>query len=171
MRPVSNLAFYLLLIESSLAIFENPFLLRSLFGKLFQIESKIREINVGIDDRNVQILLEKVSTFRNEIDVASKVAGYAKDSKADGYIGKDVLWYGRNTQFRSFQLRGKGAKGQLISKANCQAVNSSNERMNEFVFTTVQRVLVCFSEEIEDSKKVFRNYLTFSEKCQLNKLH
>ena len=99
MRPVSNLAFYLLLIESSLAIFENPFLIRSLFGKLFQIESKIREINVAIDDRNVQILLEKVTTFRNEIDVASKVAGYAKDSKADGYLGKDFFRYRRNTQF------------------------------------------------------------------------
>ena len=36
-------------------------------------------------------------------------------------------------------------KGQLISKANCQAVNSSK-----------------FLEEIEDSKKAFRNYLTFS---------
>ena len=104
MRPVSNLAFYLLLIESSLAIFENPFLIRSLFGKLFQIESKIREINANqrestIDDRNVQILLEKVTTFRNEIDAASKVAGYAKDSKADGYLGKDFFRYGRNTQF------------------------------------------------------------------------
>ena len=26
-------------------------------------------------------------------------------------------------------------KGQLILKANCQAVNSSKKRMNEFVFT------------------------------------
>ena len=29
-----------------------------------------------------------------------------------------------------------GFKGQLISKANCQAVNSTKKRMNEFVFTT-----------------------------------
>ena len=28
------------------------------------------------------------------------------------------------------------AKGQLISKANCQAEDSSKKRMNEFVFTT-----------------------------------
>ena len=27
-------------------------------------------------------------------------------------------------------------KGQLISKANCQAMNSSKKRTNEFVFTT-----------------------------------
>ena len=52
-------------------------------------------------------------------------------------------------------------KGQLISKANCQAMNSSKKGTNEFVFTTMQRVFVCFLEEIEDSKKAFRNYLTF----------
>ena len=53
------------------------------------------------------------------------------------------------------------AKGQLISKANCQAVNSSKNRTNEFVFTTMRRVFVRFLEEIEDTKKTFRNYLTF----------
>ena len=52
-------------------------------------------------------------------------------------------------------------KGQLISKANCQAVNSSKKRTNEFIFTSMQRFFVCFSEEIEDSEKAFRNYLTF----------
>ena len=53
------------------------------------------------------------------------------------------------------------SKGQLISKANCQAVNSSKKRMNEFVFTSMRRVFVRFLEEIEDSEKTFRNYLTF----------
>ena len=53
-------------------------------------------------------------------------------------------------------------KGQLISKANYQALNSSKKRTNEFVFTTMRRVFVRFLEEIEDSKKAFRNYLTFS---------
>ena len=52
-------------------------------------------------------------------------------------------------------------KGQLISKANCQAVNSSKKRTNEFVFTSMRRVFVRLMEEIEDSKKAFRNYLTF----------
>ena len=52
-------------------------------------------------------------------------------------------------------------KGQLISKANRQAVNSSKKRTNEFVFTTMRRVFVRFSEEIEDTQKTFRNYLTF----------
>ena len=58
------------------------------------------------------------------------------------------------------------SKGQLISKANCQAVNSSKKRTNEFVFTTMRRVFVRFLEEIEDSKKAFRNYLTFSRVLQ-----
>ena len=46
-------------------------------------------------------------------------------------------------------------KGHLISKANCQAVNSSKKRTNEFVFTTMRRVFVHFLEEIEVNKKHF----------------
>ena len=46
-------------------------------------------------------------------------------------------------------------KGQLISKANYQAMNSSKKRMFEFVF--MRRVFVGFLEEIEDTKKTFRN--------------
>ena len=53
-------------------------------------------------------------------------------------------------------------KDQLISKANCRAVNSSKKRTNEFVFTSMRCVFVCFLEEIEDSIKAFRNYLTFN---------
>ena len=52
-------------------------------------------------------------------------------------------------------------KAQLILKANCQAVNSSKKRTNEFVFTSMRRVFIRFLEEIEDSKKAFRYYLTF----------
>ena len=51
-------------------------------------------------------------------------------------------------------------KGQLISKTNCQAVNSSKKRTNEFVFTTMRRVFVHFLEEIEDTKKTFGNVKT-----------
>ena len=46
-------------------------------------------------------------------------------------------------------------KGQLISKANSQAVNSSKKRTNEFVLTTMRRVFFHFLEEIEDTKKTF----------------
>ena len=52
-------------------------------------------------------------------------------------------------------------KGQLISNAICQAVNSSKKWTNEFIFTTMRCVFVRFLEEIEDSKEAFRNYLTF----------
>ena len=47
-------------------------------------------------------------------------------------------------------------KGQLISKAN-----SSKKQTNEFIFTSMRPVFVCFLEEIEDSKEAFRNYLAF----------
>ena len=46
-------------------------------------------------------------------------------------------------------------KGQLILKANCQALNFSKKRANKFVLTTMPHILVCFLEEIEDTKKSF----------------
>ena len=53
-------------------------------------------------------------------------------------------------------------KGQLISNANCQSLNSSKNQTNEFVFTSMRRVFVRFLEEIEDSTETFWNYLTFN---------
>ena len=49
-----------------------------------------------------------------------------------------------------------------FSAANCQVVNSYKKRTNEFVFTTMQHVFIRFWEEIEGTKKTFRNHLTFS---------
>jgi hypothetical protein len=46
-------------------------------------------------------------------------------------------------------------KGQLISKANCQAEDSSKKRTNEFVFTSMRRVFVRFFEESSARKKRF----------------
>ena len=46
-------------------------------------------------------------------------------------------------------------EGQLISKANCQVVNSSKKQTNEFIFTTMRRVFIRFLEEIENNKKNF----------------
>ena len=43
-------------------------------------------------------------------------------------------------------------------------MNSSKERTNEFVFTSMQRVFIRFLEEIEDARQAFRNYLTFRNK-------
>ena len=53
-------------------------------------------------------------------------------------------------------------KGQLISKTNCHAMDSSKKRTNEFVFTTMRRVFVRFLEESLGLTICFRNYLTFS---------
>ena len=53
-------------------------------------------------------------------------------------------------------------KGQLILKANCQAVNYSKKRTNEFIFSAKWHVSAHFLEEIEDSKKAFQNHLIFS---------
>ena len=55
-------------------------------------------------------------------------------------------------------------KGQLISKANCQVVNSSKKRTNEFVFTTMWRVFVRFWKKLKTHKKTFCNQLTFSKR-------
>ena len=52
-------------------------------------------------------------------------------------------------------------KSQLISKTNCQAEDSFEKRMNEFVFTSMRRVFVRFLEESSARKKTFRDYLTF----------
>ena len=46
-------------------------------------------------------------------------------------------------------------KGQLISKADCQAEDSSKKRTNEFVFTSMRRVFVRFLEESSARKKRF----------------
>ena len=44
-------------------------------------------------------------------------------------------------------------KGQLISKANCQAEDSSKKQTNGFVFTSMRRVFVRFFEESLARKK------------------
>ena len=54
-------------------------------------------------------------------------------------------------------------KGQLISKANCQAEDSSKKRTNEFIFTSMRRVFVRFLGESSARKKSFWDYLTFSD--------
>ena len=43
-------------------------------------------------------------------------------------------------------------KGQLISKANCQAMNSSKKQTNEFIFTTMRRIFLYFLEEVKYQK-------------------
>ena len=46
-------------------------------------------------------------------------------------------------------------KGQLISKANYQAVNFSKKRTNEFIFTTMRHVFVHFWKKLKSTKRHF----------------
>ena len=50
-----------------------------------------------------------------------------------------------------------GSKGQTKSKLFFQADVSSKKRTHEFNFTTMRLIFVRFLEEIEDTKKTFRN--------------
>ena len=59
--------------------------------------------------------------------------------------------------FWGIGLRHMCTNGQLILKANCQVANSSKRRTNYYYATCFH----LFLEEIEDTKKTFRNYLTF----------
>ena len=63
-------------------------------------------------------------------------------------------------------LGGPTDKGQIISKLLLVSSDSSKKQTNEFVFfcLTVLKtnLFVRFLEESEDTKKPFRNYLTFS---------
>ena len=52
-------------------------------------------------------------------------------------------------------------KGQLISKANCQAVNSSKKQTNEFVLLLCDVFSFVFGRNWRNQKN-FWNYLTFS---------
>ena len=54
-----------------------------------------------------------------------------------------------------FHLQFDAIKGQLISKANCQAEDSPKKRTNEFVFTSMRRVFVRFLGESSARKKRF----------------
>ena len=63
----------LILVKTNVAIFENPFQIRNLFGYVLEIGSKIVELR--IDDENVNTLLKKISTFRHEIEEASTSIG------------------------------------------------------------------------------------------------
>ena len=47
------------------------------------------------------------------------------------------------------------SKGQLISKANCQAVNSSKKWTNEFVLLVCDVFLFVFWKKLKTSKKLF----------------
>ena len=53
-------------------------------------------------------------------------------------------------------------KGQIISKGLLVSSNSPKKQTNKFVFITTTNSFVCFLGEFEDTKKSFRNCLTFT---------
>ena len=53
-------------------------------------------------------------------------------------------------------------KGQIISKGLLVSSNSPKKRTNEFIITTKTNQSVRYLGEFEDTKKSFRNYLTFT---------
>ena len=67
----------------------------------------------------------------------------------------DFLW--PLTSRGHFFSKWANSKGQLILKWFLGSSISSKKRMNEFVFTSMRHVFVCFLEEIHDPKKPFRN--------------
>ena len=90
MNSVFKLFVYLEVLKSAIAIHENPFKLLHLFQKIFEIDSKLSEIK-PIKDDNIIIFHEKVSRFHQEIEVASKAAGFEKcilPPNAKGYLGQ-----------------------------------------------------------------------------------
>ena len=63
------------------------------------------------------------------------------------------------------------SKGQIISKGLLVSSNSPKEWINKFVSTTTRNSFICFFGEFEDTKKSFRNYLTFKKEQACRRLH
>ena len=102
------------------------------------------------------------ANFVTKINVCTFFFLFVFFSKKTIYVNDFKIWY-------LFRFKSNdpiciiwATKGQSISKANCQAMSASKKRTNEFIFTTMRRVFVCFLEEIDDTKKFFWNYLTFT---------
>ena len=86
------------------------------------------------------------------------------------YFTINLIWSLILSRLRYLSKQRSNLKGQITSKANCQDMNSSKKWTYEFVFTTMRCVFLCFLEEIEDSKKSFRNYLIFSKEEKVDKI-
>ena len=69
--------------------------------------------------------------------------------------GSFKLMIPRKKQRKNSFFLPNSTNGQLISKANCQAVNSSKKRTNEFIFTTMQHVFVRFLKKLKSTKRHF----------------
>ena len=59
-------------------------------------------------------------------------------------------------QWKKLGIFSLSIKGQLISKTNCQAMDSSKKRTNEFVFTSKNKFLFVFLKNPWPEKNVSR---------------
>jgi hypothetical protein len=88
---------------------------------------------------------------KNQQNKVNSIMSCSKHTKQKN-IKKNLKKWGKNLDTRK-QI--KHSKGQLISKANCQAEDPSKKRTNEFVFTSMRHVFVRFLEESSARKKRF----------------
>ena len=87
MKSLFKIVLYLEVLKSNWAIFENPFQIGYLFVKVLEIDLKIHQMQVELD-KKIETFQGKVSTFRQEIEVA--LSGYEKHPtppNTKGYLG------------------------------------------------------------------------------------
>ena len=89
MKSIFKIILWFQVLKLNLAVFENPFKLQALFGKMFEIDSKIRQI-MDVGDISLKAVQERIFMFREEIQIASKLMGqgkYPRPPYARGYLG------------------------------------------------------------------------------------
>ena len=104
----------------------------------------------------------RILTHLNNIYIAASSRCFCKENGIKLFM--TVHWYSFATVFSKILYLVPIAKGQIISKGLLVSSNPPQKQTNEFVFTTTTNSFVCFLGEFEDTKKSFRNYLTFSPK-------
>ena len=89
MKSIFKIILWFEVLKSNLAVFENPFKLQALFGKMFEIDSKIHQI-MDVRDINLKAVQERIFIFRQEIKITSELMShekYPRPPKARGYLG------------------------------------------------------------------------------------
>ena len=89
MKLIFKIIICLEILKLNSAVFENPFQLQALFGRVFEIDSKIIEIS-ALQQENFEIFHKKISTFRHEIQNISELMNYEKIPKppsSRGHLG------------------------------------------------------------------------------------
>ena len=80
MKSILRIILWFEVFQSNLAVFENPFQLQALFGKMFEIDSIIRKF-ATVENATLKVFQEKVTMFRQEIEITAKLMGHEKNPK------------------------------------------------------------------------------------------